>query len=170
MAWNNNFTMQDLFMNPALKNVVPQFGRREPVQQVYSFAEQTRQIKEHLRGLLKATKTVDGDLRVKGEHAEVMRKVEMARTTIEQMFNSMPSLSKNLHANTRVYLPYATQQQMADMTDFESKIAVLRAILQNCEYNDNFKSQGRLTRDLQIPNANYTEAQRRWKKTVGWRG
>lgn len=170
MAWNNNFTMQDLFMNPAMKGVVPQFGRREPVQQVYSFAEQKRQVREHLRGLLKASKTQDGDLKVKGKHEEILRRVEAASRTIEQMFNSMPSLSKNLRANTRVYLPFATQQQMADLTDFDSKIEVLRAILQNCEYNDNFRSQGRLARDLQIPNMNFAEEQRRWKKTVGWRG
>ena len=119
---------------------------------------------------MKASKTQDGDLKVKGKHEEILRRVEAASRTIEQMFNSMPSLSKNLRANTRVYLPFATQQQMADLTDFDSKIEVLRAILQNCEYNDNFRSQGRLARDLQIPNMNFAEEQRRWKKTVGWRG
>lgn len=166
MAWNNNFTMQDLFMNPALKNVVPQFGRREPVQQVYSFAEQKRQVKEYLRGLLSAIESGE-ILKVKGQQPDILERVREAKTTIEQLFNSMPSIAKNLRANTRVYLPFATSEQIRNISTPDGKVAVLRAIIDNVNFNPNFKSLDTITRDM--PPMNFYRLQSKWMREVGYR-
>lgn len=158
--------MQDLFMNPALKNILPQFGRKEPVQQVYSFAEQKRQIKEYLRGLFSAVQSGDM-LKVKGKQPKVLKQVQEIRTTIEQLFNSMPSISKNIRANTHVYMPFATIKQMQDISTADGKIRALRAILDNINYNPNFKSMNTITRD--IPQMNFYRMQAQWMREVGYK-
>lgn len=166
MAWNNNFTMRDLFANSTMKGVLPQFGGQEPVHQVYSFAEQKRQVKEYLRGLLSATKSGE-TLRVKGNQPEVLKQVQQAKTTIEQFFNAMPSIAKNLRANTRVYMPFATISQMQDITTPEGKITALRAIIDNVNFNPNFKSLDSITKD--IPQMNFYQEQAKWLREVGYK-
>lgn len=164
--WNNNFTMQDLFMNPALKDILPQFGKREPVQQVYSFAEQTRQVKEYLRGLLSAVRNGD-NLKVKGKQSDILKQVKQTQKIIEQLFNSMPSIAKNLRANTRIYMPFATMSQLQDISTPEGKITALSAIIDNINFNPDFKSLNSLTRD--IPQMNFYQEQSKWLRKIGYK-
>jgi enolase len=167
--YNNNFTLADLMMNPRMKGIFPQFGVNTPVQQVYSFAEQTRQVKEHLRGLIKASKAANGDLIVRGDHPQVMARIESAKAAIEQLFNAMPSISKNLKSGTKLYMPYATKEQMKGLTDFDAKITALQAVVDNINFNPNFKTTEK-TIERNIPSKNFRDEQRKWQQRVQWRG
>ncbi len=106
--------MGDLFRNPKMAKVLPQFGDNQPLQNVYSFAEIDRRVREHLQKTFGARKTADG-LTIKGKFAEVFSQVKDLATTLENFFNSIPAITKNIRSNTKVYLPYASVQQMADI-------------------------------------------------------
>lgn len=160
--WNNNFTLSDLMMNPKMKGVFPQFGKSQPVLQVYSFAEQTRQVKEHLRGLLKATKASSGELRVKGTQSEVMTRVNAAKATIEQLFNSMPSISKNLRSGAKLYMPFATHEQVHNLTDFDAKLTALQAVVDNIKYNPDYANRSQVRQT-----AAFGSEQKKWQEKVG---
>ena len=59
MRYNNRLRMQDLFMNPALAGVFPQFKRGKKLQNVYSYAEVEKRVAEYLAGALNGTITGD---------------------------------------------------------------------------------------------------------------
>jgi len=166
---NNNFTLADLFMDKKMRGVFPQFGDGGSVQQVYSFAEQVRQVKEHIRGLLKARKAENGDLEVSGNHSQVMAQVNTAKAVMEKLFNSMPSISKNLRAGTKLYMGASTKEQMRETKDFDGKINLLNDVLDNITFNENFRTTvGAIQKNLQ--GKNFHEEQRKWKQKVNWRG
>ncbi len=46
--YNNRLRMRDLFMNPQLANVFPQFNSGKPLKNVYSFAETEESVQNYL--------------------------------------------------------------------------------------------------------------------------
>lgn len=166
MEWNKNFTLSDFLMDPKMKGVFPQFGRTQPAQ-VYSFAEQTRQVKAHLRGLLRATAAPNGDLRVKGNQQEVLNRVQAAQVAIEQLFNAMPTISSNIRSGSKLYMPYATRAQIQELTEFDDKVKAIQSVVDNIKYNPDFKSKYTTTRDNTDPN--FKKEQAAWQKRVGYK-
>jgi len=158
--------MQDLFMNPKLANVFPQFERGAKVQSVYSFAETERRVLEYLKNVLNGSVTGQGELSVKGKHKTVLRQVRDLQAVIEAFFNSMPSVAKNLRSNTKLYLPFATLQQLESASGYQSKFKAMKAVLENINYNPDFDSQNGVISNSPMP---YQKRQELWKKKVGYK-
>lgn len=160
MRYNTLFKMQDLFMNPKLANIFPQFDKN--TRNVYSFADIERRVKEYLKNVLKgATEGQDG-LIVNGNKRVVLRQVRGLKTAIEALFNNIPSIAKNLRGNTKLYLPYATLGQIASLSTFEEKLKAIQAIIENLRFNPDFNT-------VQSIQANYQRKQNIWKRKVKYK-
>jgi hypothetical protein len=97
--YNNKLGMKDLFMNPALAGVFPQFEQNERLQNVYSFAETEARVQKYLVGALNATVTGKGEILVKGKHDVILRRVRGLQPLIEAMFNNMPKIVAAIRKN-----------------------------------------------------------------------
>lgn len=164
MRYNNLLSMRDLFMNPKLGNVFPQFERSVPVQNVYSFAEVERRVLNYLQAALGGQITGRDELVVRGKYKTVLRQVNALKSAAEELFNSMPSIAKNLRKNTRLYTPFASAGQLEDMNDPQSKTAAMRVVLDNIRYNPDFVTKGGAAET-----AGYIRRQQLWKKKVGYK-
>jgi hypothetical protein len=165
MTYNNIFKMRDLFANPALAKVFPQFERGANLQNVYSFAQTERRVLEYLKNVFNGAITGEGKLTVKGKHKDVLRRLTQLQGAIEELFNSMPSVVKNLRNNTKLYLPYATLSQIGSLNTPYKKYMAMRAVLDNIRYNPDFNSQS----SIKNPSAQYMKQQNAWKKKVGFK-
>ena len=159
MNYNSRFKMQDLFTNPQMSKVFPQF--KNTTQSVYSFAEVEKRVQEYLKGVLNA-KLGDDGLIVRGKHAAVLRRVNALQGVIEALFNSMPSVAKNIRKNTSLYLPYSTLNQIGELNTSFKKIAAMKAVLENITYNPNFNSQNTIS-------PSFKRKQDAWKLKVGFK-
>ncbi len=62
--YNNRLRMRDLFMNPKLAGVFPQFEPGERLQNVYSFAQTEKRVRDYLVAALNGKITADGNIAV----------------------------------------------------------------------------------------------------------
>ncbi len=166
MRYNNRLRMQDLFMNPDLEGVFPQFKRGEKLQNVYSFAEVERRVQQYLSSALNGTVTGDGEITVRGKREDVLARVRQLQPLIESFFNNMPKVAAALRRNTPLYLPYATQKQLKNITTTEGKIKVMQAVLDNFQYNTDLGALGSVKREMP---EQYAKNKREWEKKVGYR-
>ena len=67
--------MRDLFMNPKLAGVFPQFAPGERLQNVYSFAQIEKRVQDYLVAALNGTITAEGAIAVKGQQQAVLSRV-----------------------------------------------------------------------------------------------
>jgi len=163
--YNKNLTMNDLFRNPKMAKILPQFPKNIPLQNVYSFAEIQRRVAVYLCKALGGRK-INGELIVKGRHSEVLRKVRDLAPQLEQFFDSMPSLVKNLRSNTPLYTPYAGVAQLMDIKGVDAKMAVMQIVLDNIQYSADFNS---LNSVLNEPPRQFAINQAAWVKQVGYK-
>jgi hypothetical protein len=164
--YNDIFKMRDLFMNPKLAGVFPQFERGVRLQNVYSFAQVERRILEYLKNVFNGSVTDEGELIVRGKKIDVLRRVTQLQGAIEVFFNNMPSIVKNLRSNTKLYLPYATLSQIEGLNTAYKKYGAMREVLENVNYNPNFSSQNGIQSPSALP---YQKRQDAWKKKVGFK-
>lgn len=160
------FKIQDLLMNPRMANVLPQFDRNTPLQNVYSYTEIEKRVLEYLKTTLKGQIVGDGELIVVGKQKAVLRRIKGFKKAIEDFFNVTPALVKNLRKNTKLYMPYSTLKQIEDIKSAEQKKAALNAILDNIRYNPDMDSDTALIGKFTMP---FRERQAEWQKRVGYR-
>ena len=166
MRYNNRLRMQDLFMNPALAGVFPQFKRGEKLQNVYSYAEVEKRVAEYLANALNGTITGDGEITVRGKQQDVLGHVRRLQGLIESFFNNTPKVVAALRRNTPLYLPYATLKQLERLQSTDSKIKAMQAVMDNFQYNTDFGSLNTVRRER---NEQFAEHKREWEAKVGYR-
>lgn len=164
--FSNNIGMKDLFQNPDMAKIFPQFGPDDKLQNVYSFDWVDRKVKEYLVNALGA-KEEGGGLIVQGKKSNVIKDVKSIKWTIESFFNNLPSIVKNVRRNTKVYTPFSNINQIKKINTNEQKLAMLNIILDNLNYNPDLKSLGNIP--VYGTNMNFYERQSLWVKRVGYR-
>lgn len=166
MIYNNHFKMQDLLANPSLQSVFPQFKCGVFIKNVYSFAEVAHWISEYLINAFSGLLTGDGELVIKGMYKTRFKQISALKPIIEGFFNNIPSVAKNIRSNTKLYTTFATLGQIADIKSPSGKIAALKQIIDNINYNPDFNSQNSVTNKSPIP---FQKRQENWKIKVGYK-
>lgn len=159
MQYSNKFTMQDLFQNRKLANILPQFYKRDGLKNVYSFQWVEEKVKSYVKSVLRA-KIVGEELIVRGKHREKIKEIRRLKTVIESMFNTMPSITKNIRRNTRLLLPIESVEEFKQVKTMEGKLQVMEWIVENIKYNPEFQTKQKST-------SLYIKEQKRWMKKVG---
>lgn len=159
MQYSNKFTMQDLFQNRKLANILPQFYKRDGLKNVYSFQWVEEKVKSYVKSVLRA-KIVGEELIVRGKHREKIKEIRRLKTVIESMFNAMPSITKNIRRNTRLLLPIESVEEFKQVKTMEGKLQVMEWIVENIKYNPEFQTKQKST-------SLYIKEQKRWMKKVG---
>ncbi len=101
MKFNNRFTMQDLFMNKELKGLFPQFTKKDKLQNVYSFEWVDKKVAEYIKSVFNG-RIKNGEVIIKGKHRERYKQIKAMQGLIENLFNNMPAITKNIRKNTRL--------------------------------------------------------------------
>lgn len=161
--YNNRLGMKDLFMNSSLSEVFPQFSG-VPLQNVYSFAETEKRVLDYLKGIFGGTVTGKGELVIVGKHKNVLRQVKALKGLMENLFNSMPSIAKNLRRNTKLYMSFSSISQLQAIKSPEQHMTVLNEILENINYNPDFASQNRFQGVT-----SFARKQAEWQRRVNYK-
>ena len=159
MQYNNKFTIQDLFQNRKLANVLPQFYKKDGLKNVYSFQWVEDKVKSYLKGVFKA-KIIGEELIIRGKHKDKLKEIKRLKLVIESMFNDMPSITKNIRKNTRLILPIENLESLKQIKTMDGKLKLMELILENVKYNPDFQTKQKIT-------PLYLKEQRRWFKKVG---
>lgn len=152
------FTMRDLFQNPKMANVLPQIEKGSALQNVYSFRVTEERVKNYIKGVFNAQEDDDG-LIVRGKHKQVIRRLNNLKGQIEALFNAMPTVVKNIRANTKLRLPYATLSQIEGLDDYNKRAALIKQVLDNINYNPDFNSR-----------IKESKQQKAWEKRTNYKG
>jgi len=164
MKYNNKMTTNTLFKNEQLQNIVPQFPDHMPLQNLYSNAEIRRRVKEYLIGALGGQDTND-NITVEGDPNQILAQVQSLKTLMEQFFNSMPSLVKNLRRDTKLYTRYSNIGQLRNIKKVEQKTALMQDIVDNINFNPEWASENRLTK---YSRQEFARKQQEWANKVGY--
>lgn len=159
MQYKDKFTMQDLFQNRKLESLLPQFYKKDGLKNVYSFKWVEEKITKYVKSVLKA-KIVGDELFVKGNHKTTMQQLNRLKQVLESMFNNIPSITKNIRKNTRLFLPIESLDELKQIKRTDCKLKVLEWVLENVQYNPAFETKQKST-PLHI------KEQERWLKKVG---
>lgn len=157
--------MQDLFMNKELKGLFPQFTKRDAQKNVFSFEWIDKKVEDYLKKVFNGRKKGE-DIIIYGKFKEKYKQIKAMKTLIEDMFNNIPAITKNIRKNTRLITPFQCVDQLKKITDPIKKIQVMEIIFDNINYNPDFQSQNRFTNTTRI-NSYYTR-QSLWLKSVGY--
>ncbi len=163
---NNNIRMKDLFQNPNMASVFPQFTKDDKLQNVYTFSWVDAKIKDYLKHCLNAQ--IQGDeVIVEGKKNAVLKTVQTMKWTIESFFNNLPNITKNIRHNTALYMPVRDLRELQNLTTQEQKLAALNIVLDNLNYNPDFGSLN----SVKVYNTTMSFFQRQslWQNKVGYR-
>ena len=165
--FNNRITMKELFQNKEMANILPQFEDKD-LKNVQSFGWVNDKVKEYIKNALNAE--IDGEeIVVKGKKSNVLQSLQRMKYTLEAFFNAMPSIVKNIRKNTKLYLPYNLAQIKA-LKDERQKVILLNSILDNVNYNPDFRSLGEPNIDIYSSGVSFEKRQAQWAEMVGyWR-
>lgn len=161
------FSARDLFMNPAMEGILPQFERGSKLQNVYSFAEVENKVLKYLAGALNGTITGNGELTVQGKHQAVMNRVRQLQPLIETFFDNMPRVAAAIRQNRTFYLPYANRKQIEETQTAAGKAKVMKCVLENFQYNAEL---GGLNSVKKEPPETFSRKKRQWEQRVGYHG
>ena len=166
--YNNRISMKDLFQNNELTNILPQF-KDEDLKNVQSFDWMNDKVKEYIKNALNAE--IDGEeIIVKGKKSNVIQSLQRMKYTLEAFFNAMPSIVKNIRKDTKLYLPYSNLAQIKSLKDEKQKIFLLNSILDNVNYNPDFRSLDDRNIDIYNSGVPFEKRQAQWAEIVGyWR-
>ena len=165
--YNSQLRMKDLFMNPALAGVFPQFTPGAKQKNVYSFAETEEKVLKYLASALNGTITGAGELVVRGKQQTVLSRVRQLQPLIESFFNNIPKVAAALRKNAPLYLPYAARKQLEDIKTPAGKIKALRAVMDNFQYNTDL---GALNSVKHERPEQFRKNKSAWERKVGYRG
>lgn len=166
MRYNDFFQLQDFFCNDKLTGIIPQFDKRDLQKGKVDDDKIYTQCRNVINGFLNGTITASGISVTNKSSAAVLRVVTACKTILEAMFNSSESLLANISANKRVYTSAASISQIAELDTPQKKLKFLNEILDNINYNPEFKSQNSVQ---SFSNKPYEERQKAWQKRVGYK-
>lgn len=163
--YNDRISMKDLFQNKELSNILPQF-KDEDLKNVQSFDWVNDKVKQYIQNALNAE--IEGEeIIVKGKKSNVLQSLQY---TLEAFFNAMPSIVKNIRKNTKLYLPYSNLAQIKGLRTDEQKIKFLNSVLDNVNYNPDFRSLDDRNIDIYNSGVPFEKRQAQWAEIVGyWR-
>lgn len=164
--YNNQFGAADLFMNPAMAGVFPQFTENDKLKNVYSFAETEKRVQNYLVGVLNGTVTGDGEIVVRGQHQSILNKIRHLQPLIEGLFNNMPKVVQAIRKNTPLYLPYATKKQIEDIKTPAQKQRALQLVMDNLQYNSEFGALNSVKREAP---ERFAQNKKKWEQKVNYR-
>ncbi|MDE6402078.1 MAG: hypothetical protein K2L54_05625 [Clostridiales bacterium] len=153
-------------MNPKLAGVFPQFDPGEKLQNVYSFAQTEKRVRDYLVVALNGKITAEGEIAVKGKQSAVLSRVRALQAVIESFINDMPKVVQALRKNTPLYLPYATLKQLEETKTSAAKIKAMRAVMDNFQYNSDM---GALNSVKNEKPEQFAKNKKAWEKKVGYR-
>jgi len=166
MRFYNNLKMKDLFQNPKLAHVLPQFEESDKLQNVQSFEWINDKVRDYLSNALGA-EISGNDLKMQGNKSDVLKQLQSLKWTIEAFFNSMPGIVKNLRKNTAVYLPFSSVEQISNLKTNEQKIQLFNVVLDNLVYNPDFMDMNDKNIDIHKSGVPYAKRQAMWAEQVG---
>lgn len=166
--YNDRISMKDLFQNKELSNILPQF-KDEDLKNVQSFDWVNDKVKQYIKNALNAE--IEGEeIIVKGKKSNVLQSLQRMKYTLEAFFNAMPSIVKNIRKNTKLYLPYSNLAQIKGLRTDEQKIRFLNSVLDNVNYNPDFRSLDDRNIDIYNSGVPFEKRQAQWADIVGyWR-
>lgn len=164
MRYHQKFTMKDFFMNTELKGIFPQFTKKDKLQNVYSFEWVDKKVAEYIKAVFNG-KIVNGEVIIIGKHEQRLRQIKLMQTIIEDLFNKMPTITKNLRKNTKLFTPFQCVDQLKIIQDPIKKIEVMQIVFDNLNYNPDFQSKNELNN--QVCTNEYFKRQTLWMKIVG---
>lgn len=166
--YNDRISMKDLFQNKELSNILPQF-KDEDLKNVQSFDWVNDKVKQYIKNALNAE--IEGEeIIVKGKKSNVLQSLQRMKYTLEAFFNAMPSIVKNIRKNTKLYLPYSNLAQIKGLRTDEQKIRFLNSVLDNVNYNPDFRSLDDRNIDIYNSGVPFEKRQAQWAEIVGyWR-
>ena len=165
MQFNNKFRMKDLFMDKELKGLFPQFTKKDGLKNVYSFEWINKKVEDYLKNVFGGRKSGD-QIVIKGKFKEKFKQIKGMQALIEDMFNNIPAITKNISKNTKLITPFQCKDQLKEITDPQKKIQVMQIIFDNLNYNPDFQSQGRFRSEFL--SSNYLKRQQLWLNAVGY--
>lgn len=165
MQFNDKFGMQDLFMNKELKGLFPQFTKQDKLQNVYSFEWVEKKVASYIRSVFNG-KMQGGEIIINGKYKDKFKEISAMKQLIEDMFNNMPAITKNIRKNTRLITPFQCIDQLKEMQDPKHKIMAMQIIFDNLNYNPDFQSQNRFS--SQVMTNDYYKRQNIWLSAVGY--
>lgn len=165
MQYNDKFSMQDLFMNKELKKLFPQFTKKDGLKNVYSYEWIDKKVEEYLKNAFGGRKSGD-EIIIKGKFKERFKQIKGMQTMIEDLFNNMPAITKNIRWNTKLITPFQCVDQLKNITDPQKKIQAMQIVIENLTYNPDFQSQNRFRSE--IKSLSYYQRQDLWLKSVGY--
>lgn len=165
MQYNDKFTMKDFFQNKELKNIFPQFTKKDSQKNVFSYEWVEKKVSDYLKRVFNGRKSGE-DIIIKGKHKERLKQIKAMKTLIEDMFNNISVITKNIRYNTRLFTPFQSIEQLKEIDDPLKKIAVMEVIFDNLNYNPECLSFNRFRSDI-MPN-NFYRRQQIWFQKVGY--
>lgn len=166
MQYNDKFGMRDLFMNKELKGLFPQFTQKDSMKNVFSFEWVEKKVAEYLKAVFNGRMS-NGDLIIPGKFKQRFKEIKGMKQLIEDMFNNIPAITKNLRRNTRLITPFQCVDQLKQIKDPQKKLQVMQIIFDNLNYNPDFQSQNRFDSSFSYGMSYYTR-QDLWLKSVGY--
>ncbi|MBQ8443779.1 MAG: hypothetical protein IJX25_00285 [Clostridia bacterium] len=165
MQYNDKFGMKDLFMNKELKGLFPQFTKKDRLQNVYSFEWVEKKVAEYLRSVFNG-RISNGEVIIPGKFKQRFKEIQAMKTLIEDMFNNMPAITKNIRRNTKLITPFQCIDQLKEIKDPMKKVQAMQIIFENLNYNPEFQSQDRFTSP--VKNLDFFKRQEIWLNAVGY--
>ena len=165
MQFNTKFTMKDLFMNKELKNLFPQFTKKDGLKNVYSYEWVEKKVADYIQSVFGGYKNGDKII-VKGDYKDTFNQLRSMKSLIEDMFNNMPAITKNIRKNTKLITPFQCVDQLKKIQDPHQKMQAMQIILDNLNYNPDFQSQNRFRNNTMT--SNYYKRQEIWLRLVGY--
>lgn len=165
MQFNDKFGMKDIFMNRELKGIFPQFSNEDKLKNVYNFEWIENKVAEYLKEVFNG-RISNGEIIIPGKFKQKFKEIKAMKTMLEDMFNNMPAITKNVRRNTKLITPFQCVEQLKEIQDPRKKIQAMQIVLDNLNYNPDFKSQDRFRSEI-MPN-DYFRRQQIWKDTVGY--
>lgn len=165
MQFNNRFSMQDLFMNKELKNIFPQFTKKDGLKNVYSYEWVEKKVADYLKAVFNGRRSGDNII-IKGKFKQKFKEISAMKTLIEEMFNNIPAITKNIRKNTKLITPFQCVDQLKQIKTPQQKIAVMQIVFDNLNYNPDFQSQNRFSSE--VKSMSYYKRQEIWLKSVGY--
>lgn len=158
--------MQDLFINPKLACIFPQFSIDEKSQNALTLGEIKKRVAEYLAAALNGIILSDGTLSVKYKTQTVLNRVRHLQPLIEGLYSNIPKVTQALRKNTALYLPYATRGQLENIRDTNGKIKAMRAVMDNFQYNSELGALGSVKKEK---SEQFALNKKAWEKKVGYR-
>lgn len=165
MQFNDKFGMQDLFMNKELKGLFPQFTKKDKMQNVYSFEWVENKVAIYIKSVFNG-RMVGGEIIINGKFKDKFKEISAMKQLIEDMFNNMPAITKNIRHNTRLITPFQCVDQLKEISEPKGKMMVMQIVFDNLNYNPDFQSQDRFSSP--VMQNDYYKRQQIWLTSVGY--